>query len=360
MPATLLDSLRLVRPYFPQGLVAPEALARLERAAVRLPFNYQVGFESRLGPGSAQVDLAQYFSQGDGSRSLLATYARQPPAAHDWAWARLADFCGQWADPAGALHEAVSHVWLEYDLPDLPGGPAEADLPAPGVFIALPDELAATARLSVLETIIGLLARDTPLLATVRGRLEASVAGLPAEAVVYTLGVMLSRGSQAVRLPIHHIAIEHVPGYLKQIGWPGALDAVAPLAERFAPLADRIAVDLDIGEQVWPTLGLELHLGTEAFGGPRWQQALDWLVSAEWCTREKRDGLLRWPGIQTSPPDGVSWPAPLLMDSLRRGLVGHWAVSRQLNHLKLFYRPGQAVSAKVYWGYLLEWVKRAQ
>src|SRR5207253_3374790 len=97
-------------------------------------------------------------------------------------------------------------------------------------------------------------------------------------------------------------------------GWPGPAEDAAELAAHFHPLVDGVTVCLDVGETVLPRLGLELHLDRQPPAEPRWAVFLDRLVDAGWCTAEKRDGLLSWPGRVT--PAGEDAPIASLEQRL--------------------------------------------
>jgi hypothetical protein len=316
----------------------------------------QVAFEVRLAEGDSQVDVSQLFSPDHGMREVMTDYARHMCQEEQQVWPLIREFSEQWSKADSAMHEAVSLAWLEYDLPGDP-----PSVLRPGVFIALPDQLAhAESRLSVMKTTLQLLGHDPSGLQAIFDRLGACLQALPASAVAITVGVMPSRQIQGVRLPVHYIGKQAVIPYLRQVGWPGELDQIERLVERYFDLSDRIAVDLDIGANVYPQLGLELHLASPRANDSRWEKLLDQLVSDHLCDPAKRDALLIWPGQQTPTEELVNWPGNLMLETLLRGAEGAWLLARGLSHVKLVYKPGSPVSAKAYFGYMIEWVNRNQ
>src|SRR5258705_5687442 len=116
MCAGLIDSFQLVRPCLPDALVSQAALARIERLANRLPFTMQVAFEVRLAEGDSQVDISQLFSPAYGLRQVLTDYARQMCEQEHQVWPLIHEFSEAWSRGDPAMQDAVSLVWLEYDL----------------------------------------------------------------------------------------------------------------------------------------------------------------------------------------------------------------------------------------------------
>ncbi len=355
MQHNLSDSLRLVKPYLSSSIVTPQALRRIELRAQALPFGLRTAFEIRLAEADSQVDIAQIFTRDTDQREALRQYVQQQERTGNPLWPRLCAFCDQWAEPSSCLHP-IPFVWLEYDL-------LQDDLRErrPAVFIALPDQtkVSASSR-RVMETLSQLSGQGDSDSATMRDTLETCLNARPPNAAIFTLGVMLSRSISHVRLPVHALLQEQVTPYLRQIGWTGPLRRVEALVERYALLADWIAVDLDIGPHLHPHLGLELHLNAQPGREPRWSALFDELVQAQLCTPAKRDGLLSWSGLQTPASQAVLWPEKLLLQALLSPTSGFWALVRGLSHIKLFCRAEQTIIAKAYFGYCFQWVDNAR
>src|SRR5258708_28805640 len=102
---------------------------------------------------------------------------------------------------------------------------------------------------------------------------------------------MPARQIRAVRLPVHYLKKQEIIPYLRQIGWSGEFERIQNLVERYFDLSDRIAIDLDIGPQLFPQLGLELHLHARQALDPRWVRLLDQLVSDNLCHPAQRDAF---------------------------------------------------------------------
>lgn len=354
MQFRLSDSLRLVEPYLSSSIITPQALTRIEQRAQALPFGLQTAFEIRLAEADSQVDIAQIFTRDTDQREALRQYAQQQELTGNPLWLRLFAFCDQWAEPSSCLHQ-IPFVWLEYDL-------LQDDLQErrPAVFIALPDQTrVSTSSRRVMEILSQLSGQGDSGSAALRDTLETCLSARPPNAHIFTLGAMLSRSISHVRLPVHALRQEQVTPYLQQIGWTGPLHSVKTLVERYAPLADRIAVDLDIGPHLHPHLGLELHLNAQPPSEPRWSALLGQLAQAQLCTPAKREALLSWPGLQTPTSQAVSWPEKLLLQALLSETAGFWALVRGLSHVKLFCRADQTITAKAYFGYGFQWIDNA-
>jgi hypothetical protein len=159
---------------------------------------------------------------------------------------------------------------------------------------------------------------------------------------------MLARPVDALRVCVLGLEYGKAVSFLRRVGWPGDL---AELDRRLAPLtanAETFILDLDVGDAVLPTLGLECFAGED--GDPdlveRWTSFLDPLVRAELCRPERRQALLGWP-LVVRESEASSWPRHLKEASEFVGEEVEGILIRAVNHVKLGWAPGK-LQAKGY------------
>jgi hypothetical protein len=352
--ANVLDL--VVQPYVSPALIAPDNFTAIQTIARHLPSTLTTffGFECRLGATAAPTDFLLSVTPPTG-RDVLAGQGAALPTS--WlqhpVWQHLGTFARRWADPDAVLHRAVNNVWLEFDLADSP-----TDLPVPSVFFG-PQPLRAHAPHAwVGATAIPLL-RGIPLPAAMVRRFEHCCAALPGEAYVFQIGLMLARQVDVVRVCVRNLPAAHLGAYLQRIGWDGAAAGLSSLVATLAPLVDRIDLDLDVGETIFPKLGLECYFQL----GPDWREKLshflDYLVDQEWCCATKRDALLVYNGYVQERADVARWPHHLLHASqlLGPGMVSMFL--RFVHHVKVVYHPDGYGEAKAYLAVGHRWCPRA-
>jgi hypothetical protein len=173
-----------------------------------------------------------------------------------------------------------------------------------------------------------------------RGIADA-LARLPAPAHLEYVGLMCSRDLDSVRLCIGGLRRPELLTYLREIGWPGALDdlqaAITPLGCPSVrdPLAVVALLHVDVSDRVGPRLGMEICFSRRAqlAAVTRECDFLDRLCSQGLSTIAKRDAMLAWPGHAIQQFNHELAPS---------------IVVRRLHAIKLVYLPGQHLEAKVY------------
>lgn len=313
------------------------ALLPLKEAARYLPPIASGGVECRLD-GNPQIDLQQCIIANESQLALLHTSWRASVAQHapaDPVWARLLAFVAQWRDRSSpsSLKAGLSEMWLEFDSDTLAG-----TMPLPALFFGLPQEpsMATSERLALSEAALELLL-ESAFESELREQVQRCFTACQNDVFVSHIGVMLSRPTEAVRVNIKRLQPDTVGAYLTQIGWEGDTDAVVALMEKLAAYVDRITVCLDVGRTIASRVGLECILLEQppAPAAMRWATLLDRLVTWGLCLPEKQAALLRWPGRTLTSDDG--------------------SVVRRLSHVKVDYRPNQALQAKGYLWFHHEW-----
>ncbi|WP_437281585.1 hypothetical protein WME90_13830 [Sorangium sp. So ce375] len=326
----------------PPALVSPAASARLAAVAGGLPAAASsVAVECRLG-GSERVDLLVCLIAAEGGHRELVRRRAGLDLLSTPAWARVVEFCAEWADARSPLHRGVPLLWLELDLPDV--GALAGSVPAPYPFPcvepglvgggALPASPAVAAgaalpeQASVIRRALALLLGE-PMPPAVDGALLRCIARLPPGGRAMHVAPLAARGSAAVRLVVA-MAKADVAAYLARIDWPGAIADIDELLEGVVPFTSHVSFHLDVDAEVQPMLGLEISYPVVDL---RWAAVLDRLVALGACLPEKRDAVLGWPA------EARSWPGRGWQARLRQGVM-----------LKLVYRPGAPLEAKAYLG----------
>jgi hypothetical protein len=351
-----------VDPLVAGGVISAAALADIRHVAGRLPgaITDFFGFECDLGNGRAQADFGVCCRTSHVSQDVLSGERGWDPfsAFHEHtSWHRIRRFCREWAKAGSELYTAVHNIWFEFDIDgSLP------QVPLPSVFIGS-HRLQASDPVTEIEGMQkqGAWLTDValPILAgaaldpALRRQVVRCIGVLPPNARVFQAGLMLARGSQAVRLCLRGIATSQIEGYLRNLDWPGRSIELKGWLDSLELQVERIDLALDVTDRVLPRVGLECYVGaTES----RLSALLDYLVARRLCTAAEAEGLTSWPATvdETSRPE--AWPRDLLTASRELGGTLRSAFVRNLHHVKLDYRPEAPFRAKAYLGVHHRWL----
>jgi hypothetical protein len=352
---SLTDYLTLMEAHLPTALIDAaqweeiRAIGQFFPSAITTFF----GFECRLGVADAKADFLFCADAAEAGRRVLAAnaYGIDLPEtlfAHP-VWQNLRQFSTNWESEASPLYDQVQNIWLEFDTAEQ----LDTVLPVPSCFFA-PTPLF---RSTVIEGVHPygwvwqralplMLGRDLP--SAIETMLLRCLAHLPEEAYVFQIGVMLARQSDAVRLCIRNISPQDVVPYLLHLHWSGNAEGLHGVLNDIAAFTDRVDLDIDIGDRLFPKIGLECYLHKQPRFEDRWHTLLDWLVLQGHCSLPKRQALLEYPGYIRERTDPRLWP-----DSLRKltGLLGpnyESVVFKGLHHIKLVYQDAKVHEAKAY------------
>lgn len=328
------------RGSFPSALVGELELERLLSRAERLPLcvlDQRFGFEFELGNEKPDADFCVVAVPGS---DLAAHFVREGRAATPDSPAAALGACLAEAagDPASALAARDGSIVLEYDVSS--AEPSDEPSP-PGVFFTPRGRTVAAAR--------GLFDRPGDVLASLCAaagwqsapdelrQVERVCDALPDAALVAQAGAMPGRAPRAVRLVIHRIDPDALPGLLLRLGWRGSVETAVSVIADTTDVTQRSAVlSVDVtAAGVAPRLGMELFLppsedGSEQTDRRNWSPVIDRLEERAWCLPAKAQGLRAWPGTDTVV-----------------GAGGLYRVHRFLNHMKAVVHRGQ-VAAKAY------------
>jgi hypothetical protein len=292
------------------------------------------GFEVRLGPASEAADCAFNLTR-DGAKLLAGQHAIEFPASlASSAWQKIHRFYRDWANTRDVPFRDAGATWLEFD--------SSQSTPHPNLLFGYwPDNPTAQRPLDWLTGSALPMLLGTPLSARWKSNLERCFAA-HSGAGDFQIGVMLARPMPTVRVCVFDIAPGRAPAYLDAIGWPGPRASVQGYLEALAPHADFLALHLDVGEVVFPTIGVEPGFTAGPWARqphyePRWHRQFEQLVAFGLCTEQKRAALLEWVGYGKC--DDPAFAGQVLL--------------RGLSHVKLSLRIGQPAVAKAYFGLAL-------
>jgi hypothetical protein len=349
----MLDYLRVAEPHLPPALISAEAFADIAAIAGSLPPCSGSGFECRLGEASAQADFLVRVQTTDGTRTVLAGRNPdvRPPEAllEDPVWRHVRDFCGRWSTPGDSLNTRVEDFWLEFDVAGRP-----TRVPTPAIFFG--PRLDHPEPLGIVAEATGIM-RGEPGPSPVRDSVRRCYEALPPAGAVYQVGMMLSRRTDALRLCVRGVPTAGLTGYLRRVGWDGPADELDAVLAWLAPLTDRVALALDVGERVHPKVGLECYVDALSLAGfqRRWTPLLNHFVERGLCRPEKRDAVLGWAGLSNHREAPERWPHNLRQAAEAQGPTVASVFMRYLNHVKLVFQPGAPLEAKAYPGFKHLW-----
>ncbi|MGH3147299.1 MAG: hypothetical protein ACRDTR_15990, partial [Rubrobacter sp.] len=218
------EYLRPIAANVPLALISASAFSDIGSVARVLPATLAYntfGFECRLGEENPRADFLVLARAARGRDSLACLHPTSFLPEHlmdNPIWQRVQDFGACWADPASPLHGAVDNIWLEFDV-DGPTG----DVPVPSVFFGLPANGAEGAggetrerevegeRATAEKALRLLSGGELPprVLETLTGCFRA----LLPNGHVFQVGLMMSRGAEAVRLCIQLGTLERAVEY---------------------------------------------------------------------------------------------------------------------------------------------------
>ena len=326
-------SLDLVKGHMPAVLVSPESFAHIHKVAASLPV-FAVdffGFECRLGEGQGPTDCALNLTP-DGARLLAGRHTTAPPPElQNGPWTKVQGFYQEWGDTRQPAYADAGATWLEFDMssetpaPNLLFGywPRDPDIKRPPEWLA--------------NRIIPLLLGDG-VSAAVRQNFMRCLGACPEETNDFQVGFMLARNIQVIRLCVFDLPQGELLSYLDRIGWEGPRDELRKYIDAFRPHADFVGLHLDIGERIYPHIGVEPNFVAGCWSRqprrePRWYGQFDQLAEFGLLAPEKKQALLAWIGHHD-------------LSSGERNVL----LLRGLSHVKIVLRSGAEPVAKAYFG----------
>ncbi|MEH1881764.1 hypothetical protein [Nostoc sp.] len=334
------EFLRVVAPYLSDELVAPQALLSIQTLAQALPPASLAGFECRLSSDEPRVDFQ--LSLPRFPVSLPEHFLIHP------IWQTVQHLYQDWTDSASLLHQNVGGFILEFDLVE-----QSSSVLIPCVLFCLNKQTILGVQ-ELIEIILRLLSH--PVNSCLQSNLSLCIDSLPDGARIAHLGVMLSRPNAGVRIVVKGLSFQQVQPYLIQIGWVDPTDNLASLLSKLPEFVDSIMLSFDVGDIIYPKIGLECFLGKGFHDTSRWQLFLDHLVGEGLCTSSKQNALLAWPGFIQKKDCPELWPVNLTAADLFLGSKMFSVFWRRINHLKIIYQPDGSLSVKGYLAFGHCWI----
>jgi len=337
--------IRTLAPFVPNELIPDKQYQRIGDISTQLPVLRVAGFETDLTRSHTGfvVRLAASDINSVVRRQLLFV-ARHDPS-------------GVWDSILKVMDlPSVIEQWLKFDLP--PGQNSDS---MPSVFCRLTDAMINddyVAAPSYIHEIIETLSKNKVEKSTTV-LLDRIYQALPPSGEVFQIGLLLARQDKGLRLLIRGLTPEAIIGFLKTIEWPGDLGPVYGMVQCWSKVTDLIFLSIDVGSRVGPRLGLELkyHKHFVEFD-PRWERLLSAFVASGLCAPKQKDALLHWSGI-TRESSSVCWPEHLKGASEWFGNEFEPVIVRAINHAKIVIDEGAIATAKVYYGFYLNWEQTA-
>ncbi len=322
--ASMADALDCVLPHAPARLIPEEAIAALRNVAAALPPIARGLLECRLqGPGLVDLSIGVLNTRRD--KTLVAEYFRKIDDGSP-AWAVAMAFVERWC----AEHEDAPgsrYAWFEFDIE------GAGSCPAPSIFVSVRgrggDHLWDDA-----------LALLTPGAVT-ESRLWSG--RLPDGARVEFIGVMVPRGSEALRLNLSFPSAMTAWAWIDRYGAAPDKDLYPLFAELFEAGSTILTVDADNGK-LGPRVGLECRPGE----GAEAEHILALCQSHDLCDYGIREAVSSWTGLSTVFDPGHAYPVHLVLEELAAPEKGPGALVRELNHVKISFIGSVVEPVKLY------------
>ncbi|NSL87289.1 hypothetical protein ECE50_010640 [Chitinophaga sp. Mgbs1] len=267
-------------------------------------------------------------------------------------WIRLKTFLRLWQSSPYFHSSENGAVWLEFDTADKNFNP----LHDPNVFFGFP--ISADQGFSdfcwLTSSLLPVLTGG-PVSPQLMQQLAVCFEQCPPHTRRIQAGLMIARPVTALRLCFFQIQAADVLPLLGKINWPGDVGQVALLLEKYACYTDSLCIHLDIGETIYPTLGIELLFDQAnpwhwqpAFE-PRWQHIFTQLKADNYITQENYHFLMAWPRQTTHQSSIVEKLLASLDTSLPSPATTDYTLTQGIQHIKFKLSP-RKISVKSYFG----------
>jgi hypothetical protein len=333
---TINEIFKELIPYIPGELVSSEIIERIKTLNQKLPAPLTTagGFECRLGKNEPSADWQICINLSDYGREVLADKTDKgkldDTLFNTIQWQHIRKFASYWSDPVSSLYKRTNNIWLEFDLESL-----EKKVPVPGLFFNIIPETGDFSKEDIYDCIIDGLTclRGKSLRKKIRDNLRLCLHALPEGARMVYAALMMSRGTEAVRVVID-IDKELLKDYLAHIKFPDSTQELMELVEELSQFVGFFRYNLDISHRVLPKTGIECFLQSkEEKKKPDLEGFLEHLVSRSLCTPGKCAALLNWTGYSRT-----IFPFDFY----------HSYIFRKISHIKIVYQKAFPPEAKAY------------
>jgi hypothetical protein len=336
----------VVNPHIPSALISSEHLEQINATVQHLPAEITTffGYECRLQESKPRADflLCVYPKIGRqilaGENNLLTENLFSVPS-----WNLIRSFAQEWANPASSFASKILNMWLEFDIDE-----SSSAIPVPSAFFKPENNAIAPGNDYQWLKQALIVLKGQPLSDNVMSSLNQCIEALPSGGYAFQVAAMFSRPMKFLRLCLRNIEPGEIPLYLERIGWTGNQATVKELLHWLNQRVNNITLNLDVSDEVLPTIGLECYFNFDNTVYERIESFLDELVEKGLCLPEKRDGLLAYPGLVHQGINAENWPLYLKWESVfykRDKISVFW---RFLHHIKFVLRPDGRLEVKAY------------
>jgi hypothetical protein len=316
----------------------PSAKARLDALSKKFAgIGSNFIFEFELEQSNPGIDFSLCVQKRE--MNALIEYWQKEGVAKQFqeneTWHRIIYLCLEWNRTGSILDTGISNIWFEFDYDQM-----SEDLPEPCIFIT-PGNLNSRNEVRrgditrfvpdwLIEPVLDILA---PWLVTkpLINRIKNCINALPPTGNIFQTGILLSRKSDSLRL-CTTMPVEEYPTYLRKIEWPGSFEYLDPALAIFGQYTDVIFLDIDVGPDVLPKVGMECCHRQKGEITPRLINFFDLLIELQLCTQNHRNEIIDW--LNRNNKKDTFWGK----NSLQRGL----------SHIKVVLEEDNTASAKVY------------
>ena len=313
--------------HFPAGLVSASAIRKIEDVVNWFPaaITNTFCFEIELKEQSFTSDYSFVCRRNEIGVEILAGRSdiHLPEELFtNSIWRDLRSFCYAWSEPSSWIRESIMYLWLEFDINQV------RPVPSPLIFLGIPHYCCTN--VSDLISILEML--KYPASERFIDMLRQCTQWASKACNIFEIALMFSRQTDRVRFVFH--GVDHsILSLLTELGFEDLAEVKRIIAD-LQGMDNHLTVDIDAGDTIGPKIGLECQFsGNVRMDQPRWERALDYLVTVGLCTVEKRDALLKWPGGSEEKLDHLLLPAKAI---------------RKINHYKIVWQRDAPLQAKAY------------
>ncbi|WP_330204433.1 2OG-Fe(II) oxygenase [Cyanobacterium sp. Dongsha4] len=347
---SLSDYINLIKPTISHQIIDNDTWKNINHVAQFLPSATTTffGFESRLGVAKAHCDFLLCADGNEAGKKVLGdrTYSIKLPEylLNNKIWININSFCEEWNKPDSILLEKIDNIWLEFDIDD-----NLDDIPIPSCFFA-PQPIYKNKNNEDLQWIWQCLKllKGIEIKPDIKQNLSKCFQLLPLGSYVFQIGLMLARETDFIRICIRDINPSKITQYLEKLDWSGSIIELEKVLNDLAKYSARIDLDIDVGKEIAPKIGLECYLERQPSLNPKWQLFLDYLLQKGLVIPEKKDALLNYTGYIREKDYPELWPKTLSKLSSLMGSQYQRIFFKSLHHIKLVYQENKCLEAKAY------------
>ena len=341
MNTELLNIFDSVKETIPPQLIEEKGISFISSIAGELPRELTTfyGLECKLGQKKALADISMEIAKASKGHSLLS--GKSPSGidklcSHMPTWSRLREFAKLWEKSNHLFYSGIKNIWLEFDTSKIDSGVApEKILSSPSIFFGMLDNKTPMNIFHILDKIAPNRAANK----TLTDAYNDFIRKLPDKGVIFQMGIMLSRSTDALRVCIKDTEPEHIASWLSKIKWPGDVSRLERALNDLIPKLEKICVDLDLAANgLGRKIGLECYVNKATDNKNRWEALFSLIEEKKLMLKEKKQALDAFPGTNQIPLN------------LRTGSDGIIYINtvKAIHHIKLDFEGQDFTQAKAY------------